>query len=66
MFTSGSFMLISQSLGRPVSRGGGWEGALDTGRPSDYSPSRNDPEVNMAAHRRPLTPATAAAAVPYR
>jgi len=48
MVTSGSFMPIPQSLGHPVSREVGWEGALDPGRPSDYSPSRNDPEVSMA------------------
>ena len=41
-------MLIPQSLGRPVSREVGWEGALDTGRPSDYSQSRNDSEVIMS------------------
>jgi hypothetical protein len=45
MVTSGSFMLIPQSLGRPVSREVGWEDALDPGGPSDYPPSRNDPEV---------------------
>jgi hypothetical protein len=38
-------MLSTQLLERPVSREVGWEGALDSGRPSDYSPSRNDPEV---------------------
>jgi len=48
MVTSGSFMLIPQSLGRPVSREVGWEDALDPGRPSDYSPSLNDPEVIMS------------------
>ena len=45
---TGSFMLIRRSLGRPVSREVGWEGALDAGRPSDYSPSMNNPEVSMA------------------
>ena len=48
MVTSGSFMLIPQSLGRPESREVGRVVALDTGRPSDYSPSRNDPEVTMS------------------
>ena len=48
MVTSGSFMLIPQSLGRPGSREVGWEDALDPGGHSDYSPSRNDPEVIMS------------------
>ena len=48
MVTSGSFMRSPQSLGRSVSREVGWEGALDPRRASDYSPSRNDPEVTMS------------------
>ena len=62
-------MLNPQSLGRPVSREVGWEDVLDPGRPSDYSPSMNDPEVPIPS---PLhgpvadavtVPATAAVAV---
>jgi hypothetical protein len=60
MVTSGSFILIPQSLGRPVSREVGWEGALDPGRFSDYSPSRNDPGVSMPPRSDGPVAATAA------